>query len=48
MVKILSNGDIVADDDPRAQQSSSRSSGSSARPRQVCILKLKHIMNVNS
>jgi len=48
MVKILSNGDIVADDDPRAQQSSSRSSSSSARPRQVCILKLKHIMNVNS
>ena len=37
MVKILSNGDIVADDDPRAQQSSSRSSGSSARPRQGYI-----------
>lgn len=34
MVRILSNGDIVPDDDPRAQQRSSRSSGSSARPRQ--------------
>jgi hypothetical protein len=34
MVKILSNGDIVADDDPRAQQSSSRSSGSKI---QTCL-----------
>lgn len=36
MVKILSNGDIVPDDDPRAQSSSSRGTGAkSARPRQV-------------
>ncbi|KAJ8319202.1 hypothetical protein KUTeg_004293, partial [Tegillarca granosa] len=33
MVKILSNGDVVPDDDPRAQSSSSRGS-SSSRPRQ--------------
>lgn len=40
MVRILSNGDIVPDDDPRAQQSSSRSTytgTSSTRPRQGFI-----------
>ena len=37
MVKILSNGDIVQDDDPRAQQSAGSRGSSSARPRQVLI-----------
>ena len=37
MVKILSNGDIVQDDDPRAQKSAGSRGSSSARPRQVLI-----------
>ena len=37
MVKILSNGDIVPDDDPRAQSASSRGNraDNTNRPRQV-------------
>lgn len=39
MVRILSNGDIVPDDDPRAQAAGSRGNSAgdnSNRPRQVC------------
>ena len=36
MVKILSTGEIVQDDDPRAQQGGAGRGGTSARPRQVC------------
>jgi hypothetical protein len=35
MVRILSNGEIVPDDDPRAQQAASNRGSNSARPRQV-------------
>ncbi|XP_077999470.1 protein FAM241B-like [Glandiceps talaboti] len=34
MVRILANGDIVQDDDPRVRQSSSRGNDASGRPRQ--------------
>lgn len=37
MVKILANGDIVADDDPRAQQTYSRQTGN-AHSGQVTIV----------
>lgn len=35
MVRILSNGDIVPDDDPRARQAAGNRGSNSARPRQV-------------
>ena len=44
MVKILSTGEIVQDDDPRAQQGGAGRGGTSARPRQVLVCSVIRIV----